>query len=199
MRTWISYPELLWESLREHFTLLFEKTYIWYAPNITYCTGVSDISPTLQESQKKKKTEYWFQLFIIKNCTLMDDSTFASRKSSLRDFVWYIQVQIKNKTNYIMKQSWHPKLSLTSETSHWTLSSLDSVPLQSSSRLQSLISKWISKCTFIWKEDSDHSLSNSPVLFLLSPGKMLLVLFLFQKWLGSPFPEDVWAWWLLMH
>ncbi len=33
--------------------------------------------------------------------------------------------------------------------------------------------------------------SNSPVLFLLSPGKMLLTLFLFQKWLGSPFPEDV--------
>ncbi len=28
----------------------------------------------------------------------------------------------------------HPKSSLTSETSHWTLSSLDSVPLQSSSR-----------------------------------------------------------------
>ncbi len=34
-------------------------------------------------------------------------------------------------------------------------------------------------------------LSNSPVLFLLSPGKMLLTLFLFQKWLGSPFPEDL--------
>ncbi len=28
---------------------------------------------------------------------------------------------------------------------------------------------------------------------------MLLILFLFQKWLGSPFPEDVWAWWLLIH
>ncbi len=24
-------------------------------------------------------------------------------------------------------------------------------------------------------------------------------LFLFQKWFGSPFPEDVWAWWLLLH
>ncbi len=24
-------------------------------------------------------------------------------------------------------------------------------------------------------------------------------MFLFQKWLGSAFPEDVWAWWLLMH
>ncbi len=51
---------------------------------------------------------------------------------------------------------------------------------------------------FIWKEDFGP-LSNSPVLFLLSPGKMLLMMFLFQKWLGSPFPEDVWAWWLLMH
>ncbi len=28
---------------------------------------------------------------------------------------------------------------------------------------------------------------------------MLLTLFRFQKWLGSPFPEDMWAWWLLMH
>ncbi len=48
------------------------------------------------------------------------------------------------------------------------------------------------------KRTLDH-LINSPVLFLLSPGKMLLTMFLFQKWLGSPFPEDVWAWWLLMH
>ncbi len=77
----------------------------------------------------------------------------------------------------------HPKSSLTSETSHWTSSSLDSVPLQSSSRLQTLISKWNAKITFIWKEDFGP-LSNSPVLFLLSPGKMLLK-FLFQKWLGS--------------
>ncbi len=28
---------------------------------------------------------------------------------------------------------------------------------------------------------------------------MLLTMFLFQKWLGSPFPLDVWAWLLLMH
>ncbi len=61
-----------------------------------------------------------------------------------------------------------------------------------------LISKWIAKCTFIWKEDFGP-LSNSPVLFLFNPGKMLLTMFLFQKWLGSSFPEDVWAWWLLMH
>ncbi len=37
------------------------------------------------------------------------------------------------------------------------------------------------------------------VLFLHSPGKTLLMLSLVQKWLGSPFPEDVWAWCLLMH
>ncbi len=91
------------------------------------------------------------------------------------------------------QMSRHPKSSLTSETSHWTSSSLDSVPLQCSSRLQTLISKWKAKFTFIWKEDFGP-LSNSPVLFLLSPGKMLLTMFLFQKWLGSPFPEDVWAW-----
>ncbi len=92
----------------------------------------------------------------------------------------------------------HPKSSLTLETSHWTSSSLDSVPLHSSSRLQTLISKWNATFTFIWKEDFGP-LSSSPVLFLLSPGKMLLTMFLFQKWLGIPFPEDVWAWWLLMH
>ncbi len=61
-----------------------------------------------------------------------------------------------------------------------------------------LISKWNTGFTFIWKEDFGP-LSNSPVLFLLSPGKMLLTMFLFQKWLSSPFPEYVWAWWLLMH
>ncbi len=61
-----------------------------------------------------------------------------------------------------------------------------------------LISKWNAKFAFIWKEDFGP-LSKSPVLFLLSPGKMLLTIFLLQKWLGSPFPEDVWAWWLLMH
>ncbi len=61
-----------------------------------------------------------------------------------------------------------------------------------------LISKWNAKFTFIWKEDFGP-LSNSPVLLFLSPGKMLLTMFLFQKWLGSPFPEDVWAWWLQLQ
>ncbi len=61
-----------------------------------------------------------------------------------------------------------------------------------------LISKWNAKFTFIWKEDFGP-LSNSPVLLLLSPGKILLMMFLFQKWLGSSFPEDVWAWWLQLQ
>ncbi len=61
-----------------------------------------------------------------------------------------------------------------------------------------LISKLNKKFTFIWKEDFGP-LSNSPVVFLFIPGKMLLTMFLLQKWFGSSFPEDVWAWWLLMH
>ncbi len=61
-----------------------------------------------------------------------------------------------------------------------------------------LISKWNAKFIFIWNEDFGPQ-SCCPVLFLLSPGKMLLTMFLFQKWLGSPFPEDVWARWLLIH
>ncbi len=92
----------------------------------------------------------------------------------------------------------HLKSSLTVETSHRTSRSFDSVPLQSSSRLQILISQWNAKFTFIWEEDFGP-LSNSPVIFLLIPGKMLLMMFLFQKWLGSPFPEDVWAWWLQLQ
>ncbi len=83
----------------------------------------------------------------------------------------------------------HPKSTLTSETSHWK-----SLPPDSGT----LISKLNAKCTLIWKEDFGP-LSNSPVLLPLSPGKMLLAMFLFQKWFGSSFPEDVWAWWLLMH
>ncbi len=63
---------------------------------------------------------------------------------------------------------------------------------------ETLIYKWNATFTFIWKEDFG-SLSNSPVIFLLIPGKMLLTMFLFQKWLGSSFPEDVWAWWLLIQ
>ncbi len=61
-----------------------------------------------------------------------------------------------------------------------------------------LIYKLNAKCTFIWKEDFGP-LSNSPGIFLLSPDKMFLTMFLVQKWLGSSFPEDVWARWLLMH
>ncbi len=86
------------------------------------------------------------------------------------------------------------KSSLTVETSHWTSSNMDSVPRDSGT----LISKLIATFTFIWKEDFGP-LSNSSVNFLLSPGKMLLTMFLVQKWFGSSFPEDVWAWWLLMH
>ncbi len=49
------------------------------------------------------------------------------------------------------------------------------------------------KCRGFWTTEQPSS------SFFFSPGKMLLTMFIFQKWLSSPFTEDVWAWWLLMH
>ncbi len=95
----------------------------------------------------------------------------------------------ENTVDQHQQMTWQPKSSLTVETSHWTSSNMDSVPLQSSSRLWDLVSKWNAKFTFIWKEDFGPLSYFSP-----QPGKMLLTLSLVQKWLGSPFPEDVWAW-----
>ncbi len=102
----------------------------------------------------------------------------------------------ENTVDQHQKMTWQPKSSQTS-TSHWTSSKMYSVPLHPSSRLWDLDFQ-NAKFTFIWKEDFGP-LSNSPDLFLLSPGKTPLTMFLFQNWLGIPFPEDVWAWWLLMH
>ncbi len=105
----------------------------------------------------------------------------------------------ENTADQHQQMTWQPKSSLTVETSLWTSSNMDSVSLSTlPPDSETLIYKWNAKCTFIWKEDFGP-LSNSPVLLLLSPGKMLLTMFLFQKWFGSSFPEDVWAWWLLMH
>ncbi len=55
-----------------------------------------------------------------------------------------------------------PKSSLTEETSLWTSSNMDSVPLHSSSRLWDLDFQMKSKMYFIWKEDFGL-LSNNPV------------------------------------
>ncbi len=110
-------------------------------------------------------------------------------------FSWWLQ-----KTQWTNNSRWHG-----SPNHHWLwklhtgfqatwILCLSSLPPDSGT----LISKLNATFPFIWKEDFGP-LSNSPVLFLLSPGKMLLTMFLFQKWLDSPFPEDVWVWWLLMH
>ncbi len=96
------------------------------------------------------------------------------------------------------QMTWQPKSSLTVETSHWTTSNVDSVPLLSSSRLWDL--DFQIKCKIYFHLKRGHSTTEQQSsFFVFSPGKMLLTLFLFQKWLGSPFPEDVWAWWLLMN
>ncbi len=88
----------------------------------------------------------------------------------------------------------HPKSSLTAETSHWTSSSLDSVPLQSSSRpwfpneMQNLL---LSE-----KRTLDHW---ATVQFFFSTAQVRCFWRCLWFRLGSPFPEDVWVWWLLMH
>ncbi len=80
--------------------------------------------------------------------------------------------------------TWHPKPSLTVETLHWTSSNVDSVPLLSSSRLWTLISKGNAKFTFI-REHNFGPLSSSPVLFVFSPGETLLTLSVVQEWLDK--------------
>ncbi len=80
--------------------------------------------------------------------------------------------------------TWHPKPSLTVETLHWTSSNVDSVPLLSSSRLWTLISKGNAKFTFI-REHNFGPLSSSPVLFVFSPGETLLTLSVVQEWLDT--------------
>ncbi len=104
----------------------------------------------------------------------------------------------ENTAEQHQQMTWQPKSSLTVETSHWTSSNMDSVPLHSFSRLWDLDFQIKCKIYFhlkrgLWTTEQQSS------FFLHSPGKTLLMLSLVQKWLGSPFPEDVWAWWLLMH
>ncbi len=104
----------------------------------------------------------------------------------------------ENTVDQHQQMTWQPKSSLTVETSHWTSSNMDYVPLHSSSRLWDLDFQMKCKIYFhlkrgLWTTEQQSS------SFLLNLDKMLLTMFLFQKWLGSAFPEDVWAWWLLMH
>ncbi len=105
---------------------------------------------------------------------------------------------LENTVDQHQQMTWQPKSSLTVETLHWTSSNMDFVPLHSSSRLWELYFQI--KCYIyfhlkrgLWTTEKQSS------FFLLSPGKMLLTMFRFQKWLGSPFPEAIRAWWLLMQ
>jgi len=76
---------------------------------------------------------------------------------------------------------------------------MDSVHLHSSSRLWELDFQIKCNIYFHLKRGLWTTEQQSSSYFFLSPCKMLLMMFLFQKWLGSPFPEDVCSWWLLMH
>ncbi len=102
----------------------------------------------------------------------------------------------ENTVDQHQQMTWQPKSSLTVKTSHWTSSNMESVPLHSSSRLWDLDFQMKCKIYFHLKRGL-WTTEQQSVPFLHSPGKMLLTLSLVQKWLGSPFPEDVWAWWPL--
>ncbi len=106
-----------------------------------------------------------------------------------------LTVDFRKHSGPTQQMTWQPQIITDCGNSHWTSSNMDSVPLHSSYRLWDLDFQMKCKIYFhLKKRTLDHW-----VLFLHSPGKMLLTLSLVQKWLGSPFPEDVWAWWLLMH
>ncbi len=91
--------------------------------------------------------------------------------------------------------TWQPKSSLTVETSHWTSSNMDSVPLHSSSRLWDLDFQMKCKIYFHLK----RGLWTTEFFFSTAQVRRFWRCLWFRSGLGSPFPEDVWAWWLLMH
>ncbi len=87
----------------------------------------------------------------------------------------------ENTVDQHQQMTWQPKSSLTVETSHWTSSNMDSVPLLSSSRLWDLDFQMRCKIYFHLKRGLWTTEQQSKVAWC------------------SPFSEDVWAWWLLMH
>ncbi len=97
------------------------------------------------------------------------------------------------------QMTWQPKSSLTVETSHWTSSNMDSVPLHSPPDSGTLISKW--KCKNLLSSEKRTLDHWATVQFFFSTAQVRCFwrLSLVPKWLCSPFPKDVWAWWLLMH
>ncbi len=97
------------------------------------------------------------------------------------------------KHNGHQQTSRQPKSSLTSETSRWTSSNMDSVPLQSSSR------PWFSNEKQNLLLSEKRTLDHWATVQLFFSLAQVRCFYLFQKWLGSPFPEDVWVWWVLIH
>ncbi len=64
---------------------------------------------------------YWFQLFIKQICSLMDDSTFTSRKSSLRALIWCIYLHFTKNVTYallVLTPLWLLKIKLPTRQMH---------------------------------------------------------------------------------
>ncbi len=87
----------------------------------------------------------------------------------------------ENTVDQHQQMTWQPKSSLTVETSPWTSSNVDSVPLHSSSRLWDLDLQI--KCDIYFNLKRGLWTPEQPsCFFILSPVKILLMMmFLFQK------------------
>ncbi len=95
----------------------------------------------------------------------------------------------ENTVDQQQQMTCQPKSSLTVETSHWTSSNLDSVPLQSSSRLWDLDFQMKCKIDFHLKRG----------LCTTAQLRCFWRCFWFRSGLVDLFTSDIWAWWLLMH
>ncbi len=86
--------------------------------------------------------------------------------------------------------------SLTVKTSHWTSSNRFCV----SPLFLQILGPWFSNEMQNLLSSEKRTLDHwATAQLFFSLAQLLLTMFLVQKWLGSSFPEDVWAWWLLMH
>ncbi len=100
--------------------------------------------------------------------------------------------------NQHQQMPWQPKSFLTSETSHWTSSNMDSVPLHSSSRLQTLIFKFNAKCSFIWKKRTLDHWATVQLFFSLAQVRCFWCCFCFRSGLVALFlkmSERGDSWW----
>ncbi len=105
----------------------------------------------------------------------------------------------ENTVDQHQQMTWQPKSSLTVVTSHWTSSNMDSVPLHSSSRLWDLDFQMKCKIYFHLKRGLWTTEQQSKLFFSTAQVRCFWRVVSGSEVACSPFPEDIWAWWLFMH